>query len=55
MKEQEICIACGEATGRAGRGDDSLYCETCDKGPYCLECHYTCENVHSMSAGGAGP
>lgn len=31
----EMCIECGEATGKAGRGEDSLYCGVCDEGPYC--------------------
>jgi len=32
----EYCSLCEDPTGRAGRGDDSLYDE--DGGPYCLEC-----------------
>ncbi len=32
----EKCFICGEATGRAGKGDDSLYIE--DEGPYCVPC-----------------
>jgi len=32
----EYCCQCGEATGRAGRGDDSLFTE--DLGPFCLVC-----------------
>lgn len=32
----EYCCECGELTGRAGRGEDSLYDE--DQGPYCPEC-----------------
>ena len=34
----EYCCACDEPTGRAGKGDDSLYCEVCGRGPYCSEC-----------------
>jgi hypothetical protein len=32
----EYCCECGEATGRAGAGEDSLYTE--HGGPYCDEC-----------------
>ena len=35
----EECIDCGEHTGNAGRGDGSLYCDVCDKGPRCSGCH----------------
>ena len=34
----ELCCECGEPTGKAGRGEDSLYCEACEAGPYCEEC-----------------
>jgi len=34
----ERCYICDEPTGRAGRGEDSLYCDECDSGPYCSEC-----------------
>lgn len=40
MSEQrplEYCFNCGGATGQAGRGDGSLYCE-CDAGPFCSDC-----------------
>ena len=33
----EHCVKCDEATGRAGRGDDSLF-DTDGKGPYCEDC-----------------
>lgn len=33
----EYCFACGEPTGRAGKGEDSLYDDN-DEGPYCWEC-----------------
>lgn len=33
----EICIACGDPTGKAGKGDDSLYLY--DDGPYCRDCY----------------
>lgn len=32
----ETCIKCDEATGRAGRADDSLYID--DDGPFCWDC-----------------
>ena len=35
----ERCDICDELTGRAGKGEDSLYCDECDKGPFCSECH----------------
>jgi hypothetical protein len=31
------CV-CGEPTGNAWRGEDSLYCEEHDSGPYCQKC-----------------
>lgn len=34
----EWCVTCDNPTGKAGRGEDSLYCETCDEGPFCSEC-----------------
>jgi hypothetical protein len=33
----EICCQCEGTTGRAGRGDDSLYTDN-DWGPYCEDC-----------------
>ncbi len=33
----EYCCDCDGATGRAGRGDDSLFIN--DDGPYCFECY----------------
>ena len=33
----EYCCECGDATGRAGRGDDSLFTDD-GEGPYCAEC-----------------
>ena len=35
--ELELCCVCGEATGRAGRFDDSLYIN--DDGPFCEDCY----------------
>ena len=37
MTELEYCSVCDEPTGRAGRGEDSLYVD--DDGPYCSECY----------------
>ena len=37
--EREFCIECGEATERCGEGEDSLYCSTCYKGPFCTSCY----------------
>lgn len=34
---EERCMVCDEPTGRAGKGDDSLYRDD-DTGPYCEEC-----------------
>lgn len=34
----ELCFICDEPTERAGKGEDSLYCDECDKGPYCPDC-----------------
>ena len=34
----EYCFLCGNPTGRAGRGDDSIYDDAGDSGPYCEEC-----------------
>lgn len=34
----EHCLACGDPTGRAGRGDDSIYCDQCECGPFCEKC-----------------
>jgi len=37
-KGEERCCKCDEPTGRAGKGDDSLYRDD-DSGPYCEECY----------------
>ena len=37
MKKYEYCCQCGEATGRAGVGEDSLY--TANAGPFCEDCY----------------
>ena len=33
----ELCCVCGEATGRAGKAEDSLYID--EDGPFCEECY----------------
>ncbi len=35
----EYCENCNEPTGRAGRGEDSLYCDEHDLGPLCPDCY----------------
>ena len=37
MSTLEYCCECGEPTGHAGRGEDSLYTEN-DQGPFCSSC-----------------
>jgi len=34
----EECAECGKRTGRAGRAEDSIFCEDCEAGPFCSEC-----------------
>jgi len=34
---REHCYLCEQETGRAGRGEDSIY-DRDDEGPYCEEC-----------------
>lgn len=34
---REHCFICEAETGRAGRGEDSIYDEA-DEGPYCTDC-----------------
>ncbi len=36
---KERCIDCDGATGMAGPGDDSLYCEHCRAGPFYWLCY----------------
>ncbi len=36
---REHCWLCAEETGRAGRGEDSIY-DRDNGGPYCLECYH---------------
>ena len=33
----EYCCDCGGVTGRAGKGEDSLFTDD-DEGPYCYDC-----------------
>lgn len=35
---RELCVSCGEPTGRAGKGEDSLYADD-DEGPFCENCY----------------
>ena len=35
----EYCCECGSPTGKAGRGEDSLYID--DQGPFCEGCYDT--------------
>lgn len=35
---KESCQRCGDETGHAGRGEDSLFCDDCDLGPFCRPC-----------------
>ena len=37
--ELELCCNCQKATGKAGAGDDSLYCRGCGEGPFCEYCY----------------
>lgn len=37
MRDAEKCFVCDDETGRAGKGEDSLYDEN-DLGPYCPRC-----------------
>ena len=41
----ERCCSCDEYTGRAGKGEDSLYCDEHDSGPYCEDCWETHDEV----------
>jgi len=40
---EEHCIDCGAPTGRAGRGDDSLYID--EDGPFCEGCFQKWEQM----------
>ena len=44
--ELETCIVCNSLTGRAGKGEDSLYFG--DIGPFCDSCHATIEKSTSQ-------
>lgn len=43
MSELEYCRECDCATGRAGKGDDSMYLN--DIGPYCEDCFAVAESA----------
>ena len=47
MSELELCISCDELTGRAGKGEDSLYRED-DTGPFCEDCFDTLQQGESV-------
>lgn len=34
----EYCGECDEPTGRAGKYEDSIYCDSCGSGPFCENC-----------------
>jgi len=34
----EMCIVCDEPTDKAGKCEDSNYCDECGNGPYCDKC-----------------
>jgi len=40
----EYCFNCDGPTGRAGKGEDSLY-DVDDKGPYCVECWHVYNDI----------
>lgn len=41
--ELERCLICKDPTGKAGKSEDSLYCESCGRGPFC--------DAHFMACG----
>ena len=42
MGSYELCTDCDARTGRAGAGEDSMFCDTHDgAGPFCEECWQT--------------
>lgn len=54
----EHCWICDEPTGRAGRGEDSIY-DADDNGPYCEDCREAhrdrFEGAETGSAAGGSP
>lgn len=42
--QRELCVLCDGETERAGRYDDSIFCETADgsdtMGPLCMSCYW---------------
>ena len=51
MSDLERCCKCDEPTGRAGKGDDSIYLDG-GEGPFCLACYYParCEELETIAA-----
>ena len=47
MRDIEMCCNCNSPTGKAGRGDDSIYCE-CGDGPFCLDCYHALLQEQSL-------
>jgi len=56
MKGQSIeaCCICECPTGRAGKADDSFYCDFCDEGPFCEDCYDEHINECSIENGQLG-
>lgn len=46
----EYCFKCGDPTGRAGRGEDSIYDDADDSGPYCETCWAAHKQEQAMTA-----
>lgn len=43
----EYCFTCNDATGNAGKEEDSLYID--DIGPYCQDCYdEIVDNIHEQ-------
>ena len=51
----ELCCDCGRPTGKAGRGEDSLYLadqlHLDDAGPFCEECYESARELWGMGMG----
>lgn len=43
----EVCCSCGELTGRAGAGEDSLYLQ--EVGPFCEDCYEVCTSYAGIA------
>jgi len=48
-QDLEYCTECGSPTGKAGRGEDSLYCDDCDLGPFCEDCYDKHQSPHTQT------